>query len=202
MQLMTANYRQETFVTLEQAPLSVNVIPWLDGATQHAQYKPFQVATTASGEPVVPLLRATAKRDANYCLIHAGETWRVSKARAHMAHPYDLAFAITAYRSQGRTIDKVIIALQETSGFYNNFGFHEFFVAISRVEKTDNIRILYGTMMFRYGCRNYGTSKRETSTNSTTISRRLRATGLWNAALSEIPEHAWNKKSSNGRLKN
>jgi hypothetical protein len=131
-------------VTLEQAPLTVNVIPWPDeGEHDRAKYEPFAVATTECGQHVVPLQKKI-KRDDKFCLIHGGDGWQATKAMAHMTHPFDLAFAITAHKAQGRTIDKVIIAIEEScGGSCYNFGFHTLFVAISRARRRDDVRLLF-----------------------------------------------------------
>ena len=60
-------------VTLEQPPLTVNVIPWPDeGESEHAKYKPFAVASTECGLQVVPLQKKVKYED-TFTLIHGGE---------------------------------------------------------------------------------------------------------------------------------
>jgi hypothetical protein len=63
--------------------------------------------------------------------------------------PIDLNFVITVNRSQGQTLDKVILAISmlEGVGCRCNFQYAGLYVAFSRVKNTDVIRLLLtGTM--------------------------------------------------------
>jgi hypothetical protein len=57
--------------------------------------------------------------------------------------PLDLAFAMTIHKAQGRTIPKVILALESRPSYNLQMEFPAIFVAMSRVKKGDDMRILY-----------------------------------------------------------
>jgi hypothetical protein len=182
-----ANSHPGDIITLETAPLSVNVVPWPgEGQDDLSLYNNFAISITGDGEPVIPLLRGTASTEDEFCVIHGGDGWLASKARANPSHPYELAFAITAYKAQGRTMPQAIIALEERCGHFNNFGFHEIFVALSRVQRNEDIRLLCrgDSKEFKY---DYLELLKPTATVLQFLAG-FQATGTWNE------QHAWSEK--------
>jgi len=55
---------------------------------------------------------------------------------------YDLAFAMTVHKAQGRTIKRVVIALTSRPIHRNQLAYASIFVGMTRVTESDNIRIL------------------------------------------------------------
>jgi len=55
---------------------------------------------------------------------------------------YDLAFAMTVHKAQGRTMKKVVIALTSRPLHYNQLEYASVFVGMSRVKKGSDIRLL------------------------------------------------------------
>ena len=57
-------------------------------------------------------------------------------------YPYDLAFAMTVHKSQGRTLDRLVIDLSCRPNHYTQMEFAGIFVAMSRVRRRSDIRRL------------------------------------------------------------
>jgi len=55
-------------------------------------------------------------------------------------HPVEIAFAITLHKCQGKTLDKVVLCIDERAKV--KLSFEMFFVAISRVRHGNNLRIM------------------------------------------------------------
>ena len=56
--------------------------------------------------------------------------------------PFDLAFAMTIHKAQGRTMDRVIIALSEHPIQICKFKWSALYVALSRVKASTHVRLL------------------------------------------------------------
>jgi len=60
--------------------------------------------------------------------------------------PFEMAFAMTIHKAQGRTIPRVVLALSEHVNPYSRMNFSSIFVALSRVKHRDHLRIfIHGT---------------------------------------------------------
>jgi hypothetical protein len=81
---------------------------------------------------------------------------------------------------------QAIIALEERCGHFNNFGFHEIFVALSRVQRNEDIRLLCrgDSKEFKY---DYLELLKPTATVLQFLAG-FQATGTWNE------QHAWSEK--------
>lgn len=55
--------------------------------------------------------------------------------------PYDLGFSMTVHKAQGRTIYRVVIDLTDHPNSYGRMEYAAIFVAMSRVEMSDHIRL-------------------------------------------------------------
>jgi hypothetical protein len=132
------------FITLSAPPLSVNVIPWPDNtAEENKKYVPFSIGQTdITNQPVIPLTAQGYAKKPKPMAVYGGDGWYTSKATIVPQIPFDLAFSMTSFKAQGRTLDRVILSLAHRYGNCNNFSFHEFLVAISRVKSGDHIRII------------------------------------------------------------
>jgi ATP-dependent exoDNAse (exonuclease V) alpha subunit len=58
--------------------------------------------------------------------------------------PLELAFAMTIHKAQGRNMPKVILALESRPSYNLQMEFPAIFVAMSRVKKGDDMRVLHG----------------------------------------------------------
>ena len=56
--------------------------------------------------------------------------------------PYDLAFAMTVHKAQGRTIPRVIVDITQHPATISNMEYAAIFVALSRVKHGNHLRLL------------------------------------------------------------
>lgn len=80
--------------------------------------------------------------DGTPVVIRGGPYFLPSRAKFCNRFPLELAFAITVHKAQGRTLRKVIIALSSCNVSNCAFSFQQLLVALSRVQKGDDIRLL------------------------------------------------------------
>ena len=66
----------------------------------------------------------------------------ISQANITPILAFDLAFAMTVHKAQGRTIKRVILALDSRSLQQNQLKYASIFVGLSRVKKAEHIRLL------------------------------------------------------------
>jgi hypothetical protein len=132
------------FVTLEAPPFSVNVIPWPDSnANQHEQYSTYSIERThLTNQPVIPLSAQGYSKSPSPITVYDGDGWFTTKAIIMPQIPFDLAYSMTSFKAQGRTLPRVILSLAHRFGPSYNFSFHELLVAISRVKMGTHIRII------------------------------------------------------------
>ena len=135
-----ANASGGDIITLSQAPYSVNVIPWPENKLKRDHCKPYSIV---KNKVVVPILskgfRPTLKEKDGY-FVPGINGERNSYALVADVIPIEMSFAMTVDKSLGRTMKKVILALESRPNF--NICFHREFVALSRVEKNDDMRFL------------------------------------------------------------
>lgn len=118
-------------IVLKHPPLYVIVsVPDADPAR-------FVNMTLVQGKVVIPLQ-----------VVRRNKFVKVPRRRGEKAfnvwyspHNCELGFAVTVYKIQGQTLDRVIIDLNYRP-FQPQFGFHALMVAVSRVRSSSNIRIL------------------------------------------------------------
>ena len=71
-------------------------------------------------------------------------TVRVGGAKLNMRqHPATLIFAVTPFKVQGQTTPRLILDLRQKKGkSLQNLCFDHVYVAITRIKKTDHLRII------------------------------------------------------------
>ena len=67
----------------------------------------------------------------------------IATAQTFDIFPFDLAFAMIVHKAQGRTIHRVIIDLTSHPTKISQMKFAAIFVAMSRVQKKEHIRLLH-----------------------------------------------------------
>ena len=96
-----------------------------------------------TGRIVIPIYPSKSiDWDSSPTLIRGSDCFLPSRAVFRNLFPLELAFAITVHKSQGRTLERVIIALSGSQLHNCRFSFQQLLVAFSRVEKGDDIRLL------------------------------------------------------------
>lgn len=91
---------------------------------------------------VIPLWKYSCKQDSSDTTVRGGEGFSASKVRLRRHFPIEPAFAITVHKSEGRTMERVIIALSSSSAQGCDFSFAQVHVAFSRVRRGEHIRLL------------------------------------------------------------
>ena len=112
------------------------------------------IETTDSGDHVIPLFPATSDGSSSSyakpfylkkteCLLPGKiGLYDASKVFLSSIFPYDLGFAITVHKAQGRTLPKVILCLTYRPNHINQMTLNSIYVALSRVKFRSDIRIL------------------------------------------------------------
>ena len=122
-------------VDLPSPPLSMNIMPILadddDGCG---------IETLTPGAVVVPILASSHLLEFDTSSLYAVMN-HVPRTLHHHGHPVALAFAITDFKVQGRTLDFLNMSLASRP-FPPHLDLKGFYVMISRVRNADGIRVL------------------------------------------------------------
>jgi len=127
-------------LTLEVPPLSINIIPWPEDKEKREHCKPYSMMQR---KIVVPLLSrgfSAGTKDKGGYFVPAKDDESASTALTVDVLPIDMAFAMTVNKALGRTLRKVILALEQRPNVH--MCFHKLFVALSRVQCNDDMRFL------------------------------------------------------------
>ena len=68
--------------------------------------------------------------------------YKPSYVKIRNIFPFDLGFSMTIHKAQGRTLISVILALSERPTHKTQIDYCEFFVALSRVKESEDIRYI------------------------------------------------------------
>ena len=134
-------------VTLDEPPLSVNIeiLSTFDSKTTPSAKKMAQIDilkkhSIVKGETIIPIpiMRTHCKTHA--FSVHS--TSGISKAHTRELFPFEMSFAMTVHKAQGRTIPRVVLALSHRDNAHSQMSCASTHVALSRVKHRDNLRIL------------------------------------------------------------
>jgi len=143
-----------SIISLHEPPLAINVqLTKLDGRNASfgsgvdpilvLREKASLLPKDSSDMPVVPLLVDTLAKRKDYYIPNEPGCYGHSKlCNVQNPFPFDLAFAMTIHKAQGRTLEKVILALSKQNKGSLNFSFEAIYVALSRVKCQDDVRCL------------------------------------------------------------
>ena len=125
---------------------TLHSLSWSNGYQVPSGWKPGEIVKVPVPNHVNVLLDdETHKNNGGIlpCGIHTGNV-RISGAKLNMRqHPVTLLFAVTPFKVQGQTTPRLILDLRHKKGkSLKNLSFEDIYVAISRVEKTDHLRII------------------------------------------------------------
>ena len=133
--------RPGDIVTLlgDEVPYSVNIVPWPNKKKNKNRNLPFSLLNHVDKKKrgtetvVIPLTRSDVwipdKNAENGCIIPGGNGCEQSEACLYDPLPIELGFAMTFDKAQGRTLMKIILALERRPT--RNIDFHLFLVALS-----------------------------------------------------------------------
>ena len=130
-------------ITLKDHPAAVNVIltaeenvdPTTGLADQKAidAWKEYTVVKDRIVVPILPDRHRRKSTDQSKTVVPGGENYLPSKVHVFAHFPLEMEFVITAHKAEGRTLDRVILALSERHGKGCNMSYAALYVALSRV---------------------------------------------------------------------
>ena len=150
---MTNGYDEE-WTNLSKAPASVNVV--VGGTKENprhwhgielgnhsylisVQSTPQDALSESGSEQIVPLIMLPHGEEARLYSVFTAEN--IGKDRIKVKqHPYMLAFALTDFKLQGRTLNKLVISIPR--GAVGKGQLQSFYVLVSRVRKLADLRLL------------------------------------------------------------
>ena len=130
-------------VDLQEPPLSINIQPLLSDDDDGVG-----IESLAPPAIVVPVLRSKDKLEYETGSLYATMA-NVPRVLRHCGHPITLAFAITDFKIQGKTLDYINASI-ENRPFPPHLDLKGFYVMISRVRRADAIRVLSRKDDLRY----------------------------------------------------
>lgn len=139
--------RRARVVNLSSPPKTVNIeleSPFDHSDPRHLQWiRKYSKITLVSGRVVIPISTKRHKRDQWKNTVIRGQHGRWRPCRVYLKRHFPLmpGFAITIHKAQGMTLKKVILAVGSRPGQFN-LKYNSLYVAFSRVETADNIRLL------------------------------------------------------------
>lgn len=141
-------------ITLSYPPVAVNVEIQMSHEVVSKQVRESLKSFSLASRPIytkwkkdhttyiIPLWKYSCKQDSSDTTVRGGEGFSASKVRLRRHFPVEPAFAITVHKSEGRTMERVIIALSSSSAQGCDFSFAQVHVAFSRVRRGEHIRLL------------------------------------------------------------
>jgi hypothetical protein len=127
-------------VTLSVHPTAINVL--LDPLDfNEKQLLVLRRLSISDSELVIPIIPGGTRTKDNMT-VYGGRHYRPSKVCIQARFPVELAFVSTVHKAEGRTMEKVILALSHRHGDHCDMSYAAIYVALSRVRKKDDIRLL------------------------------------------------------------
>ena len=135
------NAEPGSVITLSEEPVSVNV------ALEQEHFDPdswrtLKMMSIVNHKVVIPVVPGTTKVKVDVMVHGGGVAHRPSKVTLQAFFPIELAFSITVNKSEGRTLESVILALSDHRAKMCNFDYKDLCVAMSRVKEATHIRLL------------------------------------------------------------
>ena len=134
------NAQPGSVLTLSEEPVSVNVA--LDAENFGPDsWRTLQTLSIVDKQVVIAIVPGPTKVKPDVT-VRGGTDYRPSKVTLQAVFPLELAFSITVNKSEGRTLERVILALSHQQAKLCNFDHKDLYVAMSRVDKNDHMRLL------------------------------------------------------------
>ena len=133
-------------IHLDEPPLAVNVVLVDENEGQNVTRRSKrhwkQVTLDNKGGIVIPILPVRKNDRWTRTIVPGGEGYPPSRIKLKSHFPIELAFAITIHKAQGRTLDRVIIAVSDRTAENCQLKYASLYVALSRVRSRKDIRLL------------------------------------------------------------
>jgi hypothetical protein len=91
---------------------------------------------------IIPILNQSCQWTKRFVPVYGGPGYQPSQVRLQCYFPIEPALAITVHKSEGRTLEQIIIALSQSQVHGCDFSFKQLHVALSRVKFRKDIRLL------------------------------------------------------------
>lgn len=146
-------------IILDNPPIAVNMTlhKGLDGKEpsknklrQFHTLRKLSITPQGSEDITIPISKKGGKYKATKMLNGSPLLNHISSVQVCTALAFDLAFAMTIHKAQGRTIPRVVIALTSRPIKLTQMEYASVFVGMSRVKNSDHIRLLHhlpGTLL-------------------------------------------------------
>lgn len=138
-------------ITMDCTPVCVNVqlsMPENTPKESIRRLRSFSLVRETCGEGgeipiVIPLYhKSGTKWDNSKTPVRGSHMFLPSRVRLKRHFPVDPAFAMTVHKAEGQTLLKVIISISDKGDKNLNFSYAQLHVALSRVRKAEDIRLL------------------------------------------------------------
>ena len=126
-----------------EIPLAINVIVHLPDCTDPQIIDVLQ--NTFSLEPgriVIPVFAGSCKWTDNHITVYGGSNYNPFKMKVRNHFSVEPSFVITVHKSEGQTLNRIIIAMSHKEMAQCDFSYQQLHVALSRVRNGDHIRLL------------------------------------------------------------
>ena len=156
-----------SIITLMEPPASIHVVP--NSFSTHSPVMEAKlstinnyllscsVETTHDGRPILPLFPGNSPTSQcyakpinlklrEYTVPGSSGLYLPSKITVREHFPFDLGFAMTIHKAQGRTLNKIILCLTSRPEALLQMTLASLYVALSRVKHHNDIRILYHSL--------------------------------------------------------
>lgn len=127
-----------SIVTLSEPPMAVII----EVMVPKKKIPKWKHLTLIEGRVVLPIQPARSATEWHKTIVNGGDGYLPSKVLIKASFPLEPAFVITVHKAQGRTMKKVILALSERNTTLCNMTYAHIYVALSRVRKAEDIRLL------------------------------------------------------------
>ncbi len=101
-----------------------------------------ELSLSSSGHNIIPLTAKTPNEYKPYTISGKQGQYNPSKASIKQHFPFEIEYAMTVHKAQGRTISNVVLALCERPTHCLQMKLASIFVSFSRVKFADSIRLL------------------------------------------------------------
>jgi hypothetical protein len=100
--------------------------------------------TTSASTPTIRIAiqRTTCKWSENPVPVHGGDNYEPSWVQIQALFPLQTNFSITAHKSLGQTLERIIIPLSCNPNFKYNFSYKQLNVVLTRVRRRADVRLL------------------------------------------------------------
>ena len=129
-------------IQLHEAPLAINVKLLDVSSTEIVQWSRLSLKPQHVVIPILPKRIHRHNEPKRMPIPGIGKNILPSRMQIMNEFPLEMSFAMTVEKSQGQTMNHVIIALSNRRGTKCQFDYSSIYVAFSRVRNKENIRIL------------------------------------------------------------